>query len=320
MKILKHILLILTLIILTGNAFSEVVEEIYAIVNGEPITRTEFVNAVDAKIQEINRTGKQQRYTLTGKEKKEILDLLIESKILLSTAKLKDYDVKNDVKLWVEEIKKQNNFKSDKDLEAAIKAQGIDMTLKEFLENKKIQVMQQRLIQEEVSRNINIDNSEIMAFFKENKSKYMTPLTVELNCIFLKKEGNIKNIQEEKMKEISKKLKNENFKKIASEYSQLTTDPETNFYLGKFKKGELEKKLEENALKLKKGEFSNWIETETGWYIIQLVKKSKPKFIEYKTVSGKIRNELFMKKSQIALKKYIKKLKKNSSIEIFKNF
>jgi parvulin-like peptidyl-prolyl isomerase len=320
MKSLKYLYLVTVMLLFSITLTAEVVEEIYAIVNGEPITKTEFVNAVNAKIQDNNRNAKKKIYSISKKEKTEILNMIIESKILLAKAKLKDYDVNNDVKLWINEIKKQNNFKSDKELEAAIMSQGINMTLEQFLDNKKTQIMQQRLIQEEVSRNVTVDNSEIMEYFKKNKKEYMTPLTIELNCIFLTKKDTVKEMQEQKMKEISEKLKKNNFKDIAKEYSQLTTDPKTNFYLGKFKKGELDKKLEENALKLKRNTYSNWIENDNGWYILQLIKKEEPKFIEYKTVSGKIKNQIFVKKSKIELKKYIKKLKKNSNIEVFVKF
>lgn len=320
MKFFKNTLLLIIILTFSINLLSEVVEEIYAIVNNEVITRSEFLEVANVKIQEINKTAEKKVYTLSKKDKLEALDMMIESKLLLSRAKLKDFDVKNDVKMWVEEIKKQNNFSSDKDLEAALKSQGINMTLEQFLNSKKLQVMQQRLVQEEVSRNISIDNSEIMDHFKKNKNKYMTAMTIELNCIFLTKESTSTDILQSKMNKISEELKKGGFKAIAIKHSQLTTDPKTNFYLGKFKEGELNKKLEENAIKLQKNGFSDWIETENGWYIIQLLDRVKSKFVEYKSVRGEIRNEIFMKKNQIELKKYIKELKKNSYIEIFVNF
>jgi len=304
MKSIKQTLLLIILIsIFSISLFSEVVEKIYAVVNNEVITKSDFENTVNMQIQEYNKTAEKKKYTLTKKEKLEALNMLIESKLILSKAKLKDYDVKNDVKLWVNQIKKENNFSSDKEFADALKSQGIDMTLEEFLESRKLQVMQQRLIQDEVSRNISIDNSEIMEYFKKNKKDYMTKMTIELNCILLNKENTDSAFLEVKMKEISEKL-----------------DPETNFYLGKFKSGELNEKIEEIAMKLKRDAYSDWIETDNAWYIVQLVERNDPKFVEYKSVRGKIQNEIFMKRRQIELKKYVEVLRKNSYVEVFIKF
>ncbi len=321
MKSIKQTLLLIILIsIFSISLFSEVVEKIYAVVNNEVITKSDFENTVNMQIQEYNKTAEKKKYTLTKKEKLEALNMLIESKLILSKAKLKDYDVKNDVKLWVNQIKKENNFSSDKEFADALKSQGIDMTLEEFLESRKLQVMQQRLIQDEVSRNISIDNSEIMEYFKKNKKDYMTKMTIELNCILLNKENTDSAFLEVKMKEISEKLKKDKFKSVAKTYSQLTTDPETNFYLGKFKSGELNEKIEEIAMKLKRDAYSDWIETDNAWYIVQLVERNDPKFVEYKSVRGKIQNEIFMKRRQIELKKYVEVLRKNSYVEVFIKF
>ena len=71
---------------------------------------------------------------------------------------------------------------------------------------------------------------------------------------------------------------------------------------------------------MKKEEHSSWIETESGWYIIQLLDRTEPKLIEYKTVRSDIENKLRAKEQNAKLKEYIVQLKKESHIKIYEEY
>ncbi len=318
MRTFKYLSVILLILTLSASINAEVIEEIYAVADSEIVTKTEFTNAMRMRISELNNQSDNQVFALTKEQKTEILDMMIENKLLISKAKQRKYDVSKDVIKWIEEIKKQQGITTDQELSAALRQQG--QTMEQLKEFAKTQYLRQYLIQDEISRNINVDNSEIMAHFKKHKDKYMTPLTIELNCIYLKKDENLQGLLDYKKDEITKELKSGKFIEVAKKHSQLSTDPETNFYLGKYKSGELDKRLEGAAIKLSKDKYSDWIETDNGWYIIQLIEKSDPKYIEYKKVSGKIRNEIFMQKSEVEFKKYMKKLRTTSHVKIFVKF
>lgn len=319
MKLNKILALTFFLIIISINLFPQLIEEIYAVVNDEIITYSELFNAKQQLINELKTKYKGKEFEEALKNNKQkLLDRIIEYKIILSKAKEKKYDVENDIKVIIKEIKKQNNFATDKELEEALKSQGL--TMGKFKEQQKINRIQQRFIYEEAYSNVKIDNSDIMEYYKKNIDKYTIPLQLSINCLFLNRE-NFSTDEDilEKKDNINSELNETNFKEVAKKYSELSSS-EDNIFLGNFKKGELDNKIEEKALKLKNGEHSSWIETDSGWYIIQLISKTESKLIEYKKVREEIKNKLMRIEQEKELINLIERLKKESYIKIYKEF
>jgi len=317
MKIKKQfILTILVFLLVSWFGFSEVIEKIYAVVNGELITLSELKNAEIEMTRVIARQFKGEELTKeVEKMKKNLLDRLIDHKVLLSHAKDKNYEVDGDVEMLIKGVMKENDIKTDKELRSAIASQGMDYNewKKQLKENR----IQQMFIHEQIGSKINIDNSAIMEYFKRNVKDYTKPLKLSLNCIFLNKENYIDpNALEEKKKTIDAELKGAFFEEIAKKYSELP-NPENKVYLGEFKKGELDAKIEEASLKLTKGRHTGWIETENGWYITQLMKIIPAALIEYKEVRDEILNKLRNEEQNKRLQEYIKELKKQSHIKIY---
>lgn len=319
MKLNKILALTFFLIIISINLFPQLIEEIYAVVNDEIITYSELFNAKQQLINELKTKYKGKEFEEALKNNKQkLLDRIIEYKLILSKAKEKKYDVENDIKVIIKEIKKQNNFATDKELEEALKSQGL--TMGKFKEQQKINRIQQRFIYEEAYSNVKIDNSDIMEYYKKNIDKYTIPLQLSINCLFLNRE-NFSTDEDilEKKDNINSELNETNFKEVAKKYSELSSS-EDNIFLGNFKKGELDNKIEEKALKLKNGEHSSWIETDSGWYIIQLISKTESKLIEYKKVREEIKNKLMRIEQEKELINLIERLKKESYIKIYKEF
>jgi len=302
-----------------GFAFSEIIEKIYAVVNGEIITYSELKNA---EIEMTNMLRRQHADDQLAEKiiemKKDLLNRLIDQKIVLSAAKERNYNVGAELEYIKKEIKKNNNISSDEELKTAIQAQGIDYD--EWEKQLKETSMQHMLIREEIGSKIQIDNAEIMEYYKNNIKDYTKPRELSLNCIYLEKTKNQDPANlSEKRQTIDSELKNSNFKEVAKKHSQLPGS-ENNYLLGKFKMGELDVKIEEEALKLKKDEHSSWIETDSGWYIIQLLDRTEPELIEYKTVRSDIENKLRAKEQNAKLKEYIAQLKKESHIKIYEEY
>jgi parvulin-like peptidyl-prolyl isomerase len=121
------------------------------------------------------------------------------------------------------------------------------------------------------------------------------------------------------MQAIDAELGNGNFEEVAIKYSQLQ-GAENNFFLGRFKQGELNAKLEEATQKLKQGEHSPWIETDTGWYIVLLKERKDPEVLEYKMVRNDIENLLMAREQEVKLKEFLEQLKKDSLIKIYEEY
>jgi parvulin-like peptidyl-prolyl isomerase len=298
-------------------AQAEIVEEIYAVVNDEAITGTDLKKFEMEMLRTLQAELEGEKLEQAMAEvKRELLNKFIEQKLLISKVKEKNYDVDADVETIIQEIKKQNNIASDDDLKRALSQEGIEFgAWKDMWKERR---KQERLVWDEVGSKIKIDNPQIMEFYRKNTARYTVPAEFALNCIYLQKNEDGSKPQE-KMDLIAAELKPGLFAEVAKKYSQLP-DAAENIALGKFKKGELDKNLEEAALKLKKDEYSGWIETDNGWYIIQLTEFSEERVREVKDVREEIIQSLREAQQQVKLKDYIALLKKESYIKILKEY
>lgn len=320
LQIIRMLVLVTVLAPITVNA--EVIEKIYAVVNGELITYSELKNTEI----EMSRVVQQQFPGSTEEQltekiaemKKNLLNQLIEQKLLLSIAKEKNYEVDAEIEMIIKDIKKQYNMNSDDELKQAIRSQGLDYD--EWLKQLKDTSLQHRLIREEIGYKIKIDNALIMDYYKSNLKEFTKPMELALDCIYLDKTKYIvPQALTDKMQAIDAELGNDNFEEVAKKYSQLQ-GAENNFFLGRFKQGELDAKLEEAVKPLKQGEHSPWVETTTGWYIILLKERKDPEVLEYKMVRNEIENLLMAREQEVKVKEFLEQLKKDSLIKIYDEY
>lgn len=323
MKINKPLILAILAILPVSSGsffgFPEIIEKIHAVVNGEIITHSELERTESEMTQMLARQYEgEELEKQVAEAKKNLLDHLIEQKIILSYAKDKNYDVDGDVELIIKDIKKQNNFNSDEELQAAVASQGLDF--QEWKKQLKENRVQQRYIYEEIGAKIKIDSSAIMDYYKKNAGEYTVPAKISLDCIFLNKDNYLSpRALKEKMQTIDDELKNNPFEETAKKYSELP-NAENNYFLGEFKKGELDPKIEEVSLQLKKGEHSGWVETSRGWYITRLINYTESQIKEYKLVREEIEEKLRMIEQEKRVKGYVEQLKKDSHIEIYETY
>ncbi|MEN8152638.1 MAG: peptidylprolyl isomerase [Acidobacteriota bacterium] len=312
------LLIIFQMVMLNTYLNSETIEEIYAIVNNELITYSEIMIFRNGMTIELKRRFKGDELAAEIKKMEEnLLDMLIGRKVIFSKAKEKNYDLTQYLDLIIKDIMKRNNINSKDELIIALKSQGV--SFEEFKNQRLEQLMQEKFIQEELGDRIKIETSELVDYYKKNIKDYTKPLKVTLHCIFLNKDLYFsKEALKDKKDKINSELKlSKDFKKTAENHSDLETS-ENKYLLGTFSKGEIDSKLEEVALKLKVNEFSDWIETENGLYIIQLAEKIPPVVTEYKNVKKEIEFKLSSGLREIEVEKLVKQLKKDSHIEILK--
>ncbi|HEK85241.1 MAG: peptidylprolyl isomerase [Candidatus Saccharicenans sp.] len=309
----------LVLILLFSFSFflsADIVEEIVAIVNGDVITLSDYK-------EQFNSTVQMLRSQLSGEEyfkeydrlKNNLLDMMITDLLLLQQAKEKGINVKEQMKATIEQIKKQNNLETDEDLIRAMKSQGLDYNqwMKQLEEN----MMRQAVIYTEVDRTIVIDDAEIVKYYKEKPQEFVVPAEYRIKAIYLSTSSNAGPLLEQKKKEISDKLKSgATFENLVAEYSEGPKDNGGD--LGFFKKGELEKTIEQAVEKLKVGEISSWIEARNGWYLVKLEEKKDSYQKTFDEARKEIEDKLFQEKRQKKIEEYIQKLKEESYIKILK--
>jgi parvulin-like peptidyl-prolyl isomerase len=293
----------------------DVIEEIVAIVNDDIITLSQFKAEHEDYYQTLRAqyTGDEfnRRYAAL---KENLLDQMITDLLLYQEAVKMEIDADEQLRLWLEDLKKENNINSDAELMQALQQQGVDF--EKWKAKIKLNIMKEAVIVTEVRRNIVIDDSEIVNYYKLHPEEFTELPEYKLRAIYLSAEGGNEEEVEAKKREINEKiLSGEELSALAGTYSE-GPEKEKQGELGSFKKGELEKDLEQAVEKLKVGEMTPWLRVRTGWFLLKLEERKESRLQSFEEVRMGIEQKFFNEKSQEKLDEYLKKLKEKSHIKI----
>jgi peptidyl-prolyl cis-trans isomerase SurA len=302
---------------LVGPAVSQVVEEIIAIVNDDIITLSEFKEYHDSAYQ-------MMRSQLQGEEfdkqyeriKKDMLDTMITDLLLLQMAKKKQYSVGEEVKNYVDRLKRENNIETDAQFQQALLQQGIQY--EQFLKQIEENILRQILISQEVDRSIVVDETEGVNYYKLNQAEFVEPEEYKLRAIYLSTEARSADELESRKTEINDKLAaGPDFAALAAELGDSPLK-ENQGDLGFIKKGQLDKTLEEAVAKLKVGETAPWVQAKNGWYRLKLEEKKESRLKPYDEVKKDIWEKIFMQKKSKKLAEFLTDIKAKNYIKILK--
>lgn len=298
-------------------AAGQVVEEIVAVVNDDVITLSQYKEQYDSTIQQMRAAFQGEEYEKQlAMLKKEMMNMMIIDLLLMQQAKEKNLNVGEQLKAAVENIKKENNFASDDDLKRGLRQQGMDYD--QWLKQLEDNMLKQGLIYSEVDRSIVLDDSEIVGYYKLHPQEFTEPEEYKIRAVYLSTEGKAPAALEEMKREIGGKLKaGEPFNVLAKEYSDGPAK-ESEGDLGTFKKGELDKTLEQAVSKLKTGETSGWVETKNGWYMLRLEEKKDSRLMTFEEVKKNVEERLYTQKKDKKLEEYLKGLREKSYVKILK--
>ncbi|MCX7974030.1 MAG: peptidyl-prolyl cis-trans isomerase [Candidatus Aminicenantes bacterium] len=307
------------LLLLSGVVFSQshVVEEIVAIVNDEIITLSQYKQHYESMIQMLRAQYQgSEYYDQVEQLKKQLLDMIINEMLLLQLAKEKQINVSEQVKVYVENIIKENRLESEAELRRELARQNIDYN--DFVRQIEENLLKQAVISTEVDRTIVLEESELIKYYQDHPEEFTEPEEITLKAIFLSSENHSEQELEVKKKEIDEKLAaGEEFDEVAA----LLSDPplkELKGNLGTFKKGELESSLQAATNDLRVGEISPWLKAKNGWYRLKLEERKESRLKTFEEVRRLIEEKIFMDKRQKKIEEFIKNLRDKSYIKILK--
>ncbi len=116
-------LILLGILFLCGQ---EIVEEIVAIVNDDIITLSQYKAEHDAVYKALSSQYQGEAFEkIYAQVKATLMDTIITELLLLQEAREMDLQVEEELKMQLENVKKENNLESDEDLIRAIQQQGM---------------------------------------------------------------------------------------------------------------------------------------------------------------------------------------------------
>jgi peptidyl-prolyl cis-trans isomerase SurA len=347
---MKKLCLILSaLACLPALAAGQVVEEIITRVNNQIITRSEFQRSKDQLRDEVKQQDPANADKLYAEREKDVLRDLVDQQLLLD--KGKDLGITGDTDLIksLDQIRKDMKLDSLEALEKEATKQGISW--EDFKQNKRNQIITQKVIGEEVGGRLSIPKEEEQKFYDEHKSEMEQPESIHLAEILVAPktvapapapapsadlgapaatpnappaadeaarqaaEARALSAAEAKANDLLKQIRDgAAFEDVAKKYSDGPSAADGGA-LGTFKRGQLAKQIEDETFAMKPGDVTKVTQTKQGYVILKVVDHQMAGIPAMKDVLPRIQEALYYQKLQPALRAYLTKLREDAYIK-----
>ena len=294
-------------------------ERFVAVVNDEVIFLSELEEFGKRYFEEIRKNAPpSERQEKLNQARKEVLDQLIENKLLEQEIKKRKVEVSNkDLDAAVEDVLKQNRITLD-ELKMVLAKEG--MTLTTYRERLRDNIGKMRLVSREIKSKIVIKEEDLRKVYRDRIQELTLPLEVQVQQIFfaVPREASpdrVAAVEKEAGEVLERAKKGEDFSELAKKYSQAPEGKEGGV-LGFFKSKELIPELEEAAFPLKTGEISPLVRSPEGFHILRVMERKGGEPKPFAEVQAKIREEMMQAESEKKFQEWIKALKEKSYIEI----
>lgn len=298
-----------------------VVEEIVARVNNQIITMSDYQKAAAGLQQEVQQDcqncTQQQIASEVADRRKNLLRDMIDQQLLIERAKDMDISVETDLIKRLDDVRKQNNLATMEDLEKAVEGQGI--VWEDYKNQLRNSMLTQEVIRREVGGRLDIGSDEVKKYYEAHKQEYNRPEQVSLAEIFLstqdKTPEEIDAVRTRAEDLHNRLVKGEDFTTLAKRYSQGSTAQDGGD-LGSFERGQLAKPLEDAVFGLERGQFTDVIQTKTGFEILKVLDHYQAGLQPLDKVEGEITNVLYREKMQPAMRTYLAQLREESYVQV----
>ncbi len=294
-------------------AFSEVVDKVIAVVNDEAITQREFDRAFNQvqKSFEANFKGDELK-TRLDEARKVLLDQMINTKLAISLAKKANMKIdETELQNRIDMIK--SYYPTEQDFLKALSDRGTNLT--EFKKESSDQMMAQQLVEKEVASKIVITPGEINELYEANKEKLIAPRRVKVLEIMVRKdEATSPEDLKKKIGDIKTRIdKGEDFREAAKKDSQ-GPYAQNGGEMGFVAKGQLLPAMDEVIFNTEKGKVTEIVETDMGYHIFKIEEVEESRPLKLEEVSDFLKGQIFRKKFEESLMKWLEEKKKNAYI------
>lgn len=296
------------------------VEEIVAKVNGDIITRSEIERSRRQLEAELKARGMKspELEKIVEEREKDALRERIDQLLLVQKGKEVGINVEQDVSKYLAEIQLQAKIADPEKFQQYVREQT-GQSFEDFKSEIRNGYLTQRVIRQEVGGRINIPRAELEKYYNENKNKFIREDRVFLREILVSTEGKDEAgvaVAEKKARDLSARAKKgEKFPEMARSNSDAATK-ENYGELGGFKRGELNKQIEDIVFAADRGFVTDPIRIANGFLILKVEEKHKAGLAGFEEVEQEIMNELIQPKFQPQVREFLTKLRYESFLEI----
>lgn len=282
-----------------------------ATVNGAPITAIQLDEELNRLLVSPNSHG-----GIKPDKKEELRNLALEELVVRELA----YQQAQKIGLTVSNQKISSSFKrikkrykTAKDFNEALKAEKItEQDLKKRIERD---LLLKKINQVEIEDRARVSEAEAKQHYEENKTKFVTPVSIRLWNIVVKVEAGKETEAKRKIDEAYKLLREgKDFYGVAYKYSSDDYSIFGGDY-GWVHRGQLATELETVVFGAKENEITGPFQTDFGWHIIKVGGVRPEKQLKYEEVKEKIKKGLYQQRIRQTRIDFINRLKTTATVE-----
>ena len=314
---------IVTPIVSRGSVYAqeaEIIDRIVAVVNSDIITLYELNRAFkpyEENIKALQYAPEKEQQTLF-QVRKDLLDQLIDGKLADQEIEHAQISVsESDIDRTIERMKEARSF-TDEQLREGLARQGL--TMAEYRQEIKEQILRTKLVNREVKSKIVITNQDVKAYYDSHQDEYAGEKKYYLYNIFVRlspeadtseRAGALRQI-EDAMARLNQGLSFEDLVNQLKDSSSRVQGTD----LGLYRLEELSGQLEGAVAKLKAGEFSEVLDTDFGPQIIYVQKIQETSTKSLDEIESEIEEILYNESVDNRYQDWLDELRKQSLIKI----
>jgi len=249
---------------------------------------------------------------------REVLDRMIEERILEKMARRLGIDVKDEeVDQVIEKLKKAHGV-TDEVFRRELGKQGF--TVEGYRSYLKTQIRKRRIIEAIIKPKISPDEKALKEYYEKNKERFARSTQVRLSHIFISLPAKATPQQEKmaktKMAKVIVSLKEgKDFSEVALLYSEEST-AKRGGDMGYIKLEDVDPALREVIEGMEVGDVSGVVRSPKGLHLFKLTDRREGGVIPFEQARGKVIGEYYRKEIERLYGKWLEDLKRRFSIEV----
>ncbi len=297
-----------------------VVEEIVAKVNGEIVTRGELAKQkteMQTEFQTQGLTGDALQNALSA-HADDILRDQIDQLLLVQKGKELNINVDSEVNRKIADFQSQSKISDPEKFHEWVH-EGTGETFEDFKLQMHNQFLTQRVLSEEVWRNITIPRADMEKYYNEHKADFVRQDVVLLRDILVATPDNspekIAAAEKKARSLVDRARKGEKFGDLARQNSDGPT-AQNDGELGSFQKGKLRKEVEDIVFSHDKGYVTDPVRTPGGFEIYRIEERYAAGQAGFDEVEAQINSILAEPRGAPKVREYLTKLRTNAFLQI----
>jgi peptidyl-prolyl cis-trans isomerase SurA len=318
-KSMFQIILIFFLLI-PFPAAGKVLDSVVGVVDGEVITLSDVDEAMPryGKANILDAGNPLDKEIKLRQARKEVLDMLIEERLLQRVAQRFDIKVEDaEVDNAIEQMQQGANV-NEETMAKELAAQGF--TLEGYRHFLMAQIRRARIIEAAIRPTVSMSEEKIREYYQNHKNNYLFPeVRVSQILIRVPPEATPKDREQakEKVETVLQGLrKGTPFEELASRYSDDTASASSGGDLGFFKKGEMVPMLEAVVFSMKAGEVSEVIQSSQGFHILKVTDIRAGSIAPFEEIKAQVTDDYYREEVIRLYAKWLDDLKNHSNVEV----